>query len=42
VNEQIKKLEENIRELEDELRTLLIEQQTSFSYKIAGKRVEFD
>lgn len=42
MNEQIQKLVENIRQLEDELRTLLYEQQTSFSYKVAGKRVEFE
>lgn len=42
VNEQIKKLIEKIHGLEDELRTLLYEQQTQFSYKIAGKRVEFE
>ena len=35
VNEQIKKLIEKIHALEDELRTLLYEQQTQFSYKIA-------
>jgi len=42
VNEQIKKIIDKISDLEDELRTLLYEQQTQFSYKIAGKRVEFE
>jgi len=42
MNEKIREIIKNIRELEDELRTLLYEQQTSFSYKIAGKRIEFE
>lgn len=42
VNEQIKKIVDKIYELEEELRTLLYEQQTQFSYKVAGKRVEFE
>ncbi len=42
MNEQIKKIVDKIHELEEELRTLLYEQQTQFSYKIAGKRVEFE
>lgn len=42
MNEKIKIILDNIRELEEELRTLLYEQQTSLSYKIAGKRVEFE
>lgn len=42
VNEQIKKILDKIRGLEDELRFLLYEQQTQFSYKVAGKRVEFE
>jgi len=42
MNEKIKEIINNIRELEDELRDLLYEQQTSFSYKIAGKRIEFE
>ena len=42
VNEQIKNLINKIHGLEEELRTLLYEQQTQFSYKIAGKRVEFE
>lgn len=42
MNEKIKEIINSIRELEDELRDLLYEQQTSFSYKIAGKRVEFE
>ena len=42
MNEKIKEIISNIRELEDELRDLLYEQQTSFSYKIAGKRIKFE
>ena len=42
VNEQIKKIVDKIQSLEEELRTLLYEQQSQFSYKIAGKRVEFE
>jgi len=42
MNEKIREIIKNIRELEDELRALLYEQQTSFSYKIAGKRIEFE
>lgn len=41
-NEQIKKIIEKIHELEDELRLVIDEQQSQFSYKIAGKRVEFE
>lgn len=42
VNEQIKKIVDKIQSLEEDLRTLLYEQQSEFSYKIAGKRVEFE
>jgi hypothetical protein len=42
MNEQIKKIVDKIHSLEEELRTLLYEQQTEFSYKVAGKRVEFE
>ena len=42
VNEQIKKIVDKIYVLEEELRTLLYEQQSQFSYKVAGKRVEFE
>lgn len=42
VNEQIKKIVDKIYELDEELRSLLYEQQSQFSYKIAGKRVEFE
>lgn len=42
MNEQIKKLFNKIYGLEDELRNLLYEQQARFSYKITGKRVEFE
>ena len=42
MNEQIKKIVNKIHGLEEELRTLLYEQQTEFSYKVAGKRVEFE
>ena len=42
VNEQIKKLVDKIYELNEELRSLLYEQQSQFSYKVAGKRVEFE
>ena len=42
VNEQIKKIVDKIYALEEELRTLLYEQQSQFSYKVAGKRVEFE
>jgi len=42
MNEKIKEIINNIRELEDELRDLLYEQQANFSYKIAGKRIEFE
>ncbi len=42
VNEKIKKLLDKIHGLEDEIRVLLYEQQTQFSYKIAGKRIEFE
>lgn len=41
VNEKIKKIVNKIHELEEELRSLLYEQQSQFSYKIAGKKVEF-
>lgn len=42
MNENIKKIVDKIHELEDELRSILYEQQTQFSYKVAGKRVEFE
>ena len=42
MNEQIKKIVDKIYELDEELRSLLYEQQSQFSYKIAGKRVEFE
>ena len=42
MNEKIKIIVDKIHELEEELRTLLYEQQSQFSYKIAGKRVEFE
>ena len=42
VNEKIKKIVDKIYALEEELRSLLYEQQSQFSYKIAGKRVEFE
>lgn len=42
VNEQIKKIVDKIYELEEEMRSILYEQQSQFSYKIAGKRVEFE
>ena len=42
MNEQIKKIVAKIHALEEELRTILYEQQTEFSYKVAGKRVEFE
>jgi len=42
VNEQIKKIVDKIHALEEELRTILYQQQSQFSYKIAGKRVEFE
>jgi len=42
MNEKIKILVNKIYELEEELRTLLYEQQSQFSYKVAGKRVEFE
>lgn len=42
MNEQIKKIVDTIHDLEEELRQILEEQQTEFSYKIAGKRVEFE
>ena len=42
VNEQIKKIVDKINELEEELRSILYEQQSQFSYKVAGKRVEFE
>ena len=42
MNEKIKGIVEKIHELEEELRTLLYEQQSQFSYKVAGKRVEFE
>ncbi len=42
VNEQIKKIVNKIYELDEELRSLLYQQQSQFSYKIAGKRVEFE
>jgi len=42
LNEKIKNLVDKIYKLEDEIRTLLLEQQSNFSYKIAGKRIEFE
>ena len=42
MNEKIKIIVDKIHELEEELRTILYEQQSQFSYKIAGKRVEFE
>ena len=42
VNEKVTKILDKIRDLEEELRSLLYEQQTQFSYKVAGKRVEFE
>jgi len=42
VNEQIKKIVDKIHALEEEMRAILYEQQSQFSYKIAGKRVEFE
>lgn len=42
MNEQIKKIIDKIYALEEELRTVLYQQQSQFSYKIAGKRVEFE
>ncbi|MDH5394680.1 MAG: hypothetical protein OEW97_00255, partial [Gammaproteobacteria bacterium] len=42
MNTQIKKIMDKIYALEEELRTLLYEQQSQFSYTIAGKRVEFE
>lgn len=42
MNEQIKKIVDKIYALEEEMRTILYEQQTQFSYKIAGKRVKFE
>lgn len=42
MNEQIKKIVDKIHELEEEMRTILYEQQTQFSYKVAGKRVSFE
>jgi len=42
MNEQIKKIVAKIHVLEEELRTILYEQQTEFSYKVAGKKVEFE
>ena len=42
MNEQIKAIVNKIYELEEELRSALYEQQDQFSYKISGKRVEFE
>jgi len=42
MNEQIKKIVDKIHELEEEMRSILYQQQTQFSYKIAGKRVKFE
>ena len=42
MNANIKNIVDKIHALEEELRTLLEEQQTEFSYKIAGKRIEFE
>ena len=42
MNENIKNIVDKIHALEEELRTVLEEQQTEFSYKIAGKRIEFE
>ncbi|MCW8901758.1 MAG: hypothetical protein OQK95_13925 [Gammaproteobacteria bacterium] len=42
MNEQIKKIVDKIHALEEEMRAILYAQQSQFSYKIAGKRVEFE
>ena len=42
MNEKIKKIVEKIYELEKELLSIIYEQQDQFSYKVAGKRVEFE
>lgn len=42
MNEKIRSIVNKIYDLEEELRSILYEQQTEFSYKIAGKRVEFE
>ena len=42
MNKKIKNIVDKIYELEDELRSILYEQQTEFSYKFAGKRIEFE
>lgn len=42
MNDQIKKIVDKIYELEKELLSIIYEQQDQFSYKVAGKRVEFE
>lgn len=42
MNEKIKRIVDKIHALEEELITILYEQQSEFSYKIAGKKVEFE
>lgn len=42
MNEKIKIIVDKIHALEEELLTILYEQQSEFSYKIAGKKVEFE
>lgn len=42
MNEKIKRIVDKIHALEEELLTILYEQQSEFSYKIAGKKVEFE
>lgn len=42
MNEKIKKLIDKTRELEEELLEIIYEQQSRFSYEIAGKRVKFE
>ena len=42
MNEKIKRIVDKIHALEEELLTILYEQQSEFSYKIADKKVEFE
>lgn len=42
MNEQIKIIVEKIYKLEKELLSIIYEQQDQFSYRVAGKRVEFE
>ena len=42
MNEKIKKIVDRIHELEEEMRAILYEQQSQFSYKVAGRRVWFE